>query len=90
MTTLSPALADLLKGPIDGHAQHLIETWSQFYLAALTIISFIISYLTSAVLVPLELFAGGIIILLFAVVPPWPYLQRHPVSFLPARSRNVQ
>ncbi|OCF55719.1 hypothetical protein L486_06470 [Kwoniella mangroviensis CBS 10435] len=85
MINLPPSVQKVLEGRIDPKSQHLLEQFSQTFLIILTIISFISSYFSSSVILGLELFLGGLVILLLAAVPPWPYLNRYPRKFLPVR-----
>ncbi|WVQ78327.1 hypothetical protein IAT38_000412 [Cryptococcus sp. DSM 104549] len=85
MEHLSLPLRRALEGRIDPQSQHLIEHHSQTYLIVLTLFSFILSYLSSSVILGLEGFAAGFVLLFIATVPGWPYLNRYPVKFLPVR-----
>ncbi|WRT67178.1 uncharacterized protein IL334_004144 [Kwoniella shivajii] len=85
MDKLPESVQKALEGRIDPTSQHMIEQHSQTFLIALTIISFVLSYFSSSVLLGLETFLGGFVILLLATVPPWPYLNRYPIKFLPVR-----
>ncbi|WWD01310.1 hypothetical protein V866_008253 [Kwoniella sp. B9012] len=85
MNNLPQSVQKVLEGRIDPKSQHLLEQFSQTFLVILTIISFISSYFSSSVILGLELFLGGLVILLLAAVPPWPYLNRYPIKFLPVR-----
>ncbi|WVW83040.1 hypothetical protein I302_105057 [Kwoniella bestiolae CBS 10118] len=85
MNHLPPSVQKVLEGSIDPKSQHILEQLSQTFLIALTIISFVLSYFSSSVILGLEAFLGGLVILLLAAVPPWPYLNRYPIKFLPVR-----
>ncbi|WWD15971.1 hypothetical protein CI109_100395 [Kwoniella shandongensis] len=85
MDYLPPSVQKTLEGRIDPQSQHLVEAYSQHFLIALTLLAFVISYITASVLLGLEAFTAGFVLLLLATVPPWPYLNRYPIKFLPVR-----
>ncbi|GFZ45606.1 hypothetical protein JCM24511_03334 [Saitozyma sp. JCM 24511] len=74
-----------LEGRIDPTSQNLVETHAQTFLVVLTAIGFVASWFTQSVLVGLEVFTAGFVVLLLLAVPPWPFLNRHPIKFLPVR-----
>lgn len=65
-------------------------------------VAFLASFVFKSVLLGLEVFVAGFVLLMLvrplgitaalecsssqAAVPPWPYLNRHPIKFLPVRS----
>ncbi|WVR05188.1 hypothetical protein IAU60_002200 [Kwoniella sp. DSM 27419] len=85
MDNLPVPIQRALEGRIDPHSQHLVEQYSQTYLIALTSLSFILSYISSSVILGLEVFLGGFILLLLITVPGWPFLNQYPVKYLPVR-----
>ncbi|ODN84652.1 hypothetical protein L202_00556 [Cryptococcus amylolentus CBS 6039] len=52
------------------------------------LLSFALSFTWSSVMMGLQAFGYGLGLLLIATVIPWPYLQRHPVKFLPVRKSH--
>ncbi|GMK57001.1 hypothetical protein CspeluHIS016_0308410 [Cutaneotrichosporon spelunceum] len=78
-----------LEGGIDPYAQHLVEWYSQLYLCLLVLLGFGLSFVTSSVLVGLEFFGIGFVLLLLATVPAWPFLNKHRIKFLPVRAHGV-
>ncbi|WWC89991.1 uncharacterized protein L201_004921 [Kwoniella dendrophila CBS 6074] len=85
MNNLPVSAREVLEGRIDPRSQHIVEQTAQTFLIALTVVSFGLSYTTSSVLYGLEVFLGGLIVILLISVPPWPFLNKHPVKFLPVR-----
>ncbi|RXK38613.1 hypothetical protein M231_04119 [Tremella mesenterica] len=53
------------------------------------VISFAASWYSSSVALAVETFTGGLLVLLLAVGPPWPYLHRKPIKYLPARKAKM-
>ncbi|CAK9779842.1 hypothetical protein CC85DRAFT_303027 [Cutaneotrichosporon oleaginosum] len=78
-----------LEGGIDPYSQHLVEWYSQVFLCLLVLVGFGASFVTSSVLVGLEIFTIGFVLLMAACIPPWPYLNKHRIKFLPVRSYGV-
>ncbi|KAI9638103.1 uncharacterized protein MKK02DRAFT_42491 [Dioszegia hungarica] len=74
-----------LEGRIDPTSQRLVEQYSQYFLVLLVAVAFVISFALKSVMIGLEVFLGGFVLLLGATVPPWPCLNRHPIKFLPVR-----
>ncbi|WVN85321.1 uncharacterized protein L203_100466 [Cryptococcus depauperatus CBS 7841] len=89
MQHLPPAVTNVLEGRIDPRSQQLITSSSQTVFIVLTLLSFILSYSSKSVLLGLEGFAAGFLLICIAVVPPWPFLNRHPVKFLPVRKLHT-
>ncbi|ORX39917.1 hypothetical protein BD324DRAFT_615522 [Kockovaella imperatae] len=86
---LPPAVLEWIEGTsIDPQSQDLISTASQIYLAILSAVCFIASYIAGSVLLSIEIFGAGLLLLVLLVSPPWSFLKRHPVKFLPARTKS--
>ncbi|WWC61084.1 uncharacterized protein I303_103662 [Kwoniella dejecticola CBS 10117] len=85
MNQLPLSVQKVPEGKIDPKSQYALEQIAQIVLIALTLVSFVLSYFSSSVILGLEVFLAGLVLLLIMAVPPWPYLNRHPVKFLPAR-----
>ncbi|RSH80414.1 uncharacterized protein EHS24_008991 [Apiotrichum porosum] len=86
MEYLPQAVQTALKGDIDPYTQSFAEWAANIYLGVLVAIAFAISFFTSNVLLGLEVFLAGFVVLILAVVPPWPFLNSHAIKFLPVRS----
>jgi signal peptidase complex subunit 1 len=55
------------------------------FLTGVQIISFVVGYSTENVYNALFTGLGGAVITMLVCVPPWPFLNRNPVKWLPAR-----
>ncbi|KIR77019.1 hypothetical protein I305_05992 [Cryptococcus gattii E566] len=89
MNHFPPLIQKILEGRIDPQSQQLVASYTQTTFIVLTALAFVFSYLSGSVLLGVESFAAGFTILLIATVPPWPYLKRHPVKFLPVRKLHA-
>ncbi|OWZ71290.1 hypothetical protein AYX14_03307 [Cryptococcus neoformans] len=89
MNHLPPLIQRTLEGRIDPQSQQLVTSYTQTTFIVLTALSFVLSYLSGSVLLGVESFAAGFAVLIVTTVPPWPYLKRHPVKFLPVRKLHA-
>ncbi|GAM83249.1 hypothetical protein ANO11243_012350 [Dothideomycetidae sp. 11243] len=53
------------------------------------IIAFIAGYITQNITYTLWLGLAGTALTFVAIVPPWPFFNKHPVSWLPARKARA-
>ncbi|TVY29001.1 Signal peptidase complex subunit [Lachnellula hyalina] len=71
------------EGQIDFKGQELAELLATILLAAVGVISFVVGFINQDIKLALYLGLGGTALTLALIVPPWPFLNRHPVRWLP-------
>nr|XP_019013564.1 uncharacterized protein I206_01634 [Kwoniella pini CBS 10737]OCF52345.1 hypothetical protein I206_01634 [Kwoniella pini CBS 10737] len=64
MNQLPPSVQKVLEGKIDPKSQYALEQITQIFLIALTVVSFVISFFSSSVIFGLEVFLGGLVLLI--------------------------
>ncbi|KZT54041.1 hypothetical protein CALCODRAFT_485879 [Calocera cornea HHB12733] len=81
LTNVQHAVQRVLEGKIDFVAQQQAEVATYAVLSGATIVSFLAGYLAGDLRVSLAVFGVSLLALLLALVPPWPYLNAHPVPW---------
>ncbi|KZO97351.1 hypothetical protein CALVIDRAFT_536365 [Calocera viscosa TUFC12733] len=71
----------VIEGKIDFTAQKHAETATYAILSLTTVLSFLAGYIAQDLRFSLAVFGISLLALLLALVPPWPYLNAHPVPW---------
>jgi len=77
------------EGQIDFEGQRLAELLSTVLLSTFGLLAFLIGFITQNIVYTLWIGLGGTALTFVVVVPPWPFFNRNPVPWLPARSGSV-
>ncbi|KAI9832503.1 MAG: hypothetical protein M1819_004292 [Sarea resinae] len=77
-------LREAFEGQIDFEGQRLADLLATFLLAGTGLIAFIVGYILQDIRLSLYMGLAGTALTCLAVVPPWPYFNKHPVHWLPA------
>ncbi|KAJ9150846.1 hypothetical protein NKR23_g3571 [Pleurostoma richardsiae] len=73
---------DLADGQIDFEGQKLAELLATVLLSLVGVISFVAGYVLEDIRLAVYIGLGGAALVLTLVVPPWPWYNRHPLSWL--------
>jgi len=76
-------LRDLTEGQIDFQGQKFAEFLATALLSVTGALSFIYGYLRQDIKLALSIGLAGTGLTFLLVVPPWPFLNRHPLKWLP-------
>ncbi|KAF3010133.1 hypothetical protein G7054_g13822 [Neopestalotiopsis clavispora] len=74
---------DVVDGQIDFEGQKLAEVLATVLLSAVGAIAFIVGFFTQNIALALKIGLAGTALTFVAVVPPWPFFNKHPVKWLP-------
>ncbi|KAH8725236.1 microsomal signal peptidase 12 kDa subunit-domain-containing protein [Phaeosphaeriaceae sp. PMI808] len=77
---------DTVEGQIDFEGQRLAEMLTTVLLGAAGIIAFFVGYFTQDIRLSLYVGLAGTALTFLLVVPPWPFYNKNPEDWLPARS----
>jgi len=81
-------IREALDGRIDFEGQKLVDKLIFWWLILATFVSFLLGYLQDSLQFTGIIFGTMVAFLAFAVLPPWPFLNSHPVTWLPAKSQS--
>ena len=70
----------------DFTGQRLAETLSTALLSLSGLLAFIVGYVTQNIWQTLYVGLGGTAVTFLVVVPPWPFFNKNPLPWLPART----
>ncbi|KAJ6516855.1 microsomal signal peptidase [Mycena vitilis] len=87
---MSSFLQELTEGKIDFVGQQQVELISRVWLIGSTILSFILGFALQNMQLTFGIFGVSTLLLVLAVVPPWPIFNRHPTQWLPVRPPSKQ
>lgn len=73
----------------DFKGQKLADQLSTVLLSVFGAVAFLAGYITQDIYITLYAGLAGTALVLLLVVPPWPYLNKSPSPFLPAKSGNA-
>ncbi|OCB83891.1 hypothetical protein A7U60_g9097 [Sanghuangporus baumii] len=82
---MASILQDALEGKIDFEGQRHADWLVRNALIATTILSFILGFAFHSLRVTFGTLALGTVLLIVAVVPPWPMYRKHPAKWLPVK-----
>ncbi|KAH8653640.1 microsomal signal peptidase 12kDa subunit [Xylariales sp. PMI_506] len=74
---------DVVDGQIDFEGQKLADILANVLLSVVGAIAFIVGYLTQDITLALKVGLAGTAVTFLAIVPPWPFFNKHPVKWLP-------
>ncbi|KAF2143876.1 uncharacterized protein K452DRAFT_224404 [Aplosporella prunicola CBS 121167] len=81
---------DVLEGQIDFDGQRLAELLSTALLSTAGIVAFLVGYATQNILLSLYIVLGGAALTFVVVVPPWPFLNKDRITWLPPQSHGTR
>lgn len=73
----------VFEGQIDFNGQKLAELLTTVLLSAVGAIAFIVGYFLQDIKLAVWIALGGTALTFVAIVPPWPFFNKHPVPWLP-------
>lgn len=68
---------------MDYAGQRLAEQLNLYILLIFAIIAFVVGYLTSSFALLMKIYSVGLLLDAALVVPNWPWLNKHPLQWLP-------
>ncbi|KAF9129597.1 hypothetical protein BGW39_003998 [Mortierella sp. 14UC] len=77
----------MLEYHIDFKGQHLAEQITQGVISLFGVIAFFVGLFLQDIRLSMYIFAAGIVLTSFLVIPAWPYLRKNPVEWLPSREK---
>jgi len=80
---------DAVEGQIDFEGQRLAEMLTTVLLGAAGIIAFFVGYFTQDIRLSLYVGLAGTALTFLVIVPPWPFFNKNPEGWLPARMANT-
>ncbi|KAG6331468.1 hypothetical protein ID866_7621 [Astraeus odoratus] len=78
-------LQDLMEGKIDFIGQKRADDITRIAMVASVVVAFVLGFALQSLRIAVLAFAASTVLLLVAVVPPWPVYNSHPVQWLPAQ-----
>ncbi|KAF9150060.1 hypothetical protein BG015_008119 [Linnemannia schmuckeri] len=72
---------------IDFQGQNLAEQITQGVISAFGVIAFLAGLIAQDIRLSMYIFAAGVAIAAFLVIPAWPYLRKNPIKWLPSREK---
>ncbi|KAF2823850.1 microsomal signal peptidase-like protein 12 kDa subunit [Ophiobolus disseminans] len=80
---------DAVEGQIDFEGQRLAEMLTTVLLGAAGIIAFFVGYVTQDIRLSLYVGLAGTALTFLVIVPPWPFYNKNPEGWLPARNATT-
>ncbi|KAF2637669.1 microsomal signal peptidase 12 kDa subunit [Massarina eburnea CBS 473.64] len=77
---------DAVEGQIDFEGQRLAELITTVLLGGVGILAFLVGFMSQDIKLALYIGLAGTGLTFLAVVPPWPFYNKNPEGWLPARS----
>ncbi|KAF1981784.1 microsomal signal peptidase 12 kDa subunit [Aulographum hederae CBS 113979] len=77
---------DVFEGQIDFEGQRLAEYLTQGILTLVGAVAFLYGYFTQDIYMTLWIGLAGTALTFVAVVPPWPFFNKHPLQWLPPQN----
>ncbi|EJT98212.1 microsomal signal peptidase subunit SPC12 [Dacryopinax primogenitus] len=81
LNTVERVVRRTLEGKIDFVAQTQVEIITYVVLSIATVVAFLAGYIAADLRISLAIFGVAVLGLLVLFVPPWPYLNLHPVPW---------
>ncbi|KAF9142035.1 hypothetical protein BGX30_003548 [Mortierella sp. GBA39] len=72
---------------IDFQGQHLAEQVTQGVISFFGVFAFLVGLIAQDIRLSMYIFAAGVVVAAFAVIPAWPYLRKNPIKWLPSREK---
>ncbi|ORY90985.1 microsomal signal peptidase 12kDa subunit [Syncephalastrum racemosum] len=82
------AIADYLEWTIDFEGQKLADYATHGIMTAASVIAFVAGFATQSLQTTLTIFAGATVLAALVVLPPWPMYNKHPLPWLPAKTKS--
>ncbi|KAL1304498.1 hypothetical protein AAFC00_003487 [Neodothiora populina] len=89
MDALLEQARSVWEGQIDYEGQRLVDTLSTLLLSAAGFLAFVVGFVTQNIQNTLWIGLGGTALTFVVCVPPWPFYNRNPLQWLPARNAPV-
>ncbi|KAI9802861.1 MAG: hypothetical protein M1833_001460 [Piccolia ochrophora] len=86
---LPPEVQQILEGQIDFEGQRSAELLTTSLLAASGLVAYIVGLVKQDIYLSLYTGLAGTALTFLIVVPPWPFFNKHPVKWLPARNASA-
>ncbi|KAF7792143.1 hypothetical protein EIP86_003173 [Pleurotus ostreatoroseus] len=90
MDALPQFVQDFIEGRIDFEGQKQVEQIARVGLIAISVVSFLLGFALQSLRVTFSTFGAATALLLLVVVPQWPMYNRHPVTWLPAKTKEKE
>ncbi|EGP85031.1 unnamed protein product [Zymoseptoria tritici ST99CH_1A5] len=88
MDQLLEQARSIYEGEIDFEGQRLAEYLTYGLLSFVGALAFLVGFIKQDIYQIIYIGLGGTVLTFLAVVPPWPYFNKHPLAWLPPRSGN--
>ncbi|KAK3830262.1 MAG: signal peptidase-like protein subunit [Linnemannia elongata] len=72
---------------IDFQGQSLAEQITQGVISFFGVMAFFIGLIAQDIRLSMYIFAAGVVVAAFLVIPAWPYLRKNPIKWLPSREK---
>jgi len=82
MDQLQSQVKKLFEGRIDFEGQRFVEKLIHYSLSSFVAIAFVVGFVRQSLFDTFTIFGSLTLCLALVVVPPWPYLNRHSVTWL--------
>ncbi|KDQ10899.1 hypothetical protein BOTBODRAFT_115236, partial [Botryobasidium botryosum FD-172 SS1] len=70
----------------DFEGQRMAEQLMNYTLYPATVIAFIVGFAFQSLRLSFSILGAAVLLLCLLVLPPWPYLNQHPVPWLPSKA----
>ncbi|KAK5815375.1 signal peptidase-like protein subunit [Linnemannia elongata] len=77
----------MLEFHIDFEGQRLAEQITQGVISFFGVIAFLVGLIAQDIRLSMYIFAAGVVVAAFLVIPAWPYLRKNPIKWLPGREK---
>ncbi|KAF9292769.1 signal peptidase-like protein subunit [Linnemannia elongata] len=77
----------MLEFHIDFEGQRLAEQITQGVISFFGVIAFLVGLIAQDIRLSMYIFAAGVVVAAFLVIPAWPYLRKNPIKWLPSREK---
>ncbi|KAF9483694.1 microsomal signal peptidase 12 kDa subunit [Pholiota conissans] len=84
---MSSFLQELAEGKIDFAGQALVDLVSKVALTSATVFAFGVGFALQDIRITFAIVGMATLTLALLLLPPWPMFNRHPVKWLPAKSK---
>ncbi|KAI0338744.1 microsomal signal peptidase 12 kDa subunit [Trametopsis cervina] len=89
MDALQQQITQAFEGKIDFEGQKLVDQIARIALGVIAVVAFLVGLALQSIQTTFIIFGAGTVLLLVAVVPPWPMFNQHPVQWLPAKAKST-
>ncbi|KAG8850454.1 hypothetical protein FRB96_009699 [Tulasnella sp. 330] len=78
-------IQSLAEGKIDFEGQKKVEKSMHYVLSGVTALAFVVGFARQSLQDTFLIFGSLTTLLFLVMVPPWPFLNQHPVTWLPVK-----